>query len=202
MARGWSPQQVRRGSSWRTQRRGDARVSRDDLHLVLPSAKGELKRSLLAGLRQGKEHRGLERRGHYGRHRIADMVSSTNAPPRSPTARFRSLGRRSHDWQGGPLRGGDTCGTNDAVPPCWSRCHKDAPQSPPAWPSPRPSSLCRRRCGNRSPGIKELSWLSIGQFTVDHRCSRGTSLIPDPHGSEGPTRIPTASSASTYPALR
>jgi hypothetical protein len=33
--------------------------------------KGELKRSLLAGLRQGKEHRGLERRGHYGRPRIA-----------------------------------------------------------------------------------------------------------------------------------
>jgi len=80
MARGWSPQQ------WREDQAGEPsdgamHVSHETIYTwfyLLP--KGELKRSLLAGLRQGKEHRGLERRGHYGRHRIADMVSIDERP--------------------------------------------------------------------------------------------------------------------------
>lgn len=81
MARGWSPQQVAERIKLENPSDGAMHVSHETIYTwfyLLP--KGELKRSLLAGLRQGKEHRGLERRGHYGRHRIADMVSIDERP--------------------------------------------------------------------------------------------------------------------------
>lgn len=43
-------------------------------------SRSKLKRALLAGMRQGKDHRGLESRGHYGRPRIADMLSIDERP--------------------------------------------------------------------------------------------------------------------------
>ena len=81
MARGWSPQQVAERIKLENPSDGAMHVSHETIYTwfyLLP--KGELKRSLLAGLRQGKERRGLERRGHYGRHRIADMVSIDERP--------------------------------------------------------------------------------------------------------------------------
>ncbi len=81
MARGWSPQQVAARMKLEHPSEGAMHVSPETIYTwfyLLP--KGELKRSLLAGLRQGKEHRGLERRGHYGRPRIADMVSIDERP--------------------------------------------------------------------------------------------------------------------------
>jgi IS30 family transposase len=81
MAMGWSPQQV--AARMRIDYADDLamRVSHETIYTwfyLLP--KGELKRALLAGMRQRKDHRGLERRGHYGRHRIADMVSIDERP--------------------------------------------------------------------------------------------------------------------------
>jgi IS30 family transposase len=81
MAMGWSPQQV--AARMRIDYADDLamRVSHETIYTwfyLLP--KGELQRALLAGMRQGKDHRGLERRGHYGRHRIADMVSIDERP--------------------------------------------------------------------------------------------------------------------------
>jgi len=81
MARGWSPQQVAARIRLEYPSDGTMHVSHETIYTwfyLLP--KGELKRSLLAGLRQGKEHRGVERRGHYGRPRIADMVSIDERP--------------------------------------------------------------------------------------------------------------------------
>ena len=57
------------------------RVSHETIYTwfyLLP--KGELKAALLNGMRQGKQRRGLERRGHYGRPRVADMVSIDDRP--------------------------------------------------------------------------------------------------------------------------
>jgi IS30 family transposase len=61
MARGWSPQQVAARMKLEHPNDGAMHVSHETIYTwfhLLP--KGELKRSLLAGLRQGKEHRGLE----------------------------------------------------------------------------------------------------------------------------------------------
>jgi IS30 family transposase len=79
---GWSPQQVAARMHLDYPDDLAMRVSHETIYTwfyLLP--KGELKSALLAGMRQGKDHRGLERRGHYGRHRIADMVSIDERPP-------------------------------------------------------------------------------------------------------------------------
>ncbi len=81
LAHGWSPQQL--AARMRLDYPNDRamRVSHETIYTwfyLLP--KGELKRAVRAGMRQGREHRGLERRGHYGRHRIADMVSIDERP--------------------------------------------------------------------------------------------------------------------------
>jgi len=97
-------------------------------------------------------------RGHYGRHRIADMVSIDERPA-SRRPQVPGHWKRSHDWQG-PLRGGDTCERTTRFT-MLVRCHKDAPQSPPAG---------HRRDHRHSADVaaaiahldKELSWLSIG----------------------------------------
>lgn len=81
LRRGWSPQQV--AARMRLDHPSDEtmRVSHETIYswfYLLP--KGELKSTLIQGMRQGKERRGLERRGRYGRPRIADMVSIDDRP--------------------------------------------------------------------------------------------------------------------------
>jgi transposase, IS30 family len=81
MEMGWSPQQIAARMLIDYPDDVAMRVSHETIYTwfyLLP--KGELKRTLLAGMRQGKDRRGLERRGHYGRHRIADMVSIDERP--------------------------------------------------------------------------------------------------------------------------
>ncbi|HVC76911.1 MAG TPA: IS30 family transposase [Candidatus Micrarchaeaceae archaeon] len=81
MAMGWSPQQVAARMHIEYPDDLAMRVSHETIYTwfyLLP--KGELKRALMAGMRQAKDRRGVERRGHYGRHRIADMVSIDERP--------------------------------------------------------------------------------------------------------------------------
>lgn len=77
----WSPQQVAARMKVDYPEDEAMRVSHETIYTwfyLLP--KGELKAALLNGMRQGKQRRGLERRGHYGRPRVADMVSIDDRP--------------------------------------------------------------------------------------------------------------------------
>jgi IS30 family transposase len=81
MKRGWSPQQV--AARMRLDYPDDEamRVSHETIYTwfyLLP--RDELKTALLQGMRQGKQRRGLERRGRYGRARVADMLSIDERP--------------------------------------------------------------------------------------------------------------------------
>jgi IS30 family transposase len=163
--------------------------------------KGELKRSLLAGLRQGKEHRGVERRGHYGRPRIADMVSIDERP-----AEVADRQVPGH-WEGDLMIGK---GAHSAVGTLVERTTRftmlvPLPQGRAAGPTRQaiagtiatlPTSLRQSLTWDQA-----LSWLSIGN-SPSTQVSPCTSPILDPHGNGGPTRTPTACSASTYPQAR